>query len=213
MQLVEECLAYAIDLPSTGVGEPVPNTNFPPTHQVWFLSRWRNIITHPNEAKNRLNPGDHIREELSGLDEATVTSSLRSGLVTHVTIVQRRLCSKSWQTHGTHPFGIQFSRSWSGDNSATVDPVGDFGLDGQKLLRSWAKDLREDIFGLGQWHDVNSGSRKSQGGALLCRGGTLVNIDTHRVRRPFSTRYPQHSIIPSPGGYRHQERVQASRQS
>src|SRR5262249_55300024 len=79
-----------------------------------------------------------------------------------------------------------------------VDPVGDFGLDGlsQELLRSLAKDLRKDIFGLGQWHEANIGGRKTHGGVLLCRGGTLVDLDTPRVRRPFSTRYPQHSIIP-----------------
>src|SRR5262249_36962826 len=79
-----------------------------------------------------------------------------------------------------------------------VDPVGDFGLDGlsQELLRSLAKDLRKDIFGLGQWHEANIGGRKTHGGVLLCRGGTWVDLDTPRVRCPFSTRYPQHSIIP-----------------
>lgn len=79
-----------------------------------------------------------------------------------------------------------------------VDPVGDFGLNGlgQELLRSLAEDLGEDIFGLGQWHAADVGARKTHGGVLLCRGGTLVDLDTPRVRRPFSTRDPQHSIIP-----------------
>jgi hypothetical protein len=93
------------------VGAPVPNTNFPPTHKLWILVRWRNSHTPLNEAKNRPIRDEHSREVLSGLDQATVTSSLGSGLVTQITIVQRRFRSKSWQTHGTHPFGIQFYRS------------------------------------------------------------------------------------------------------
>src|SRR5262249_38509820 len=34
------------------------------------------------------------------------------------------------------------------------------------------------------------------GGVLLCRVGTLVDLRYTRVRRLFSSRYPQHSIIP-----------------
>src|SRR6516225_4396277 len=79
-----------------------------------------------------------------------------------------------------------------------VDPVGDFGLDGlgEQLLGALAEDISKDILGLGQWHDGRFGGRTMHGGVLLCRVGTLVTFDTPRVRRLFSSRYPQHSIIP-----------------
>src|SRR5262249_45094641 len=79
-------------------------------------------------------------------------------------------------------------------------PVGDFGPHGlcQGGVRSLAKDTRKDIFCLTPGHEAKNGGRKTHGGVLLCRGGTWVDLDTPRVRRPFSTRYPQHSIIPLP---------------
>jgi len=80
----------------------------------------------------------------------------------------------------------------------TVDPVGNFGLNGlgEQLLGAQAEDVGEDILGRGQWHDPNLTGRMIHGGVLLCRVGTLVTFDTPRVRRLTSSRYPQHSIIP-----------------
>jgi len=56
-----------------------------------------------------------------------------------------------------------------------VDPIGDLGRDGlgEEWLGPAAEDLGEDVLGLGQWHDPGIGSRKTHGGVLLCRGGTL----------------------------------------
>ncbi len=81
-----------------------------------------------------------------------------------------------------------------------VHPVADFGLDGlgQQSSSALAEDVRQDIGGLGQWHDPNFVARLLHGGVLLCRVGTLVDSDTPRVRRLFSSNYPQHSIIPRP---------------
>jgi hypothetical protein len=65
---------------------------------------------------------------------------------------------------------------------ATVDPVGDFGLDGlgQKLLRSRAKDLREDISRLGQWHDANLASGRQ----------LLAQIPWYRAGRSPASIFP-----------------------
>src|SRR5262249_29993194 len=79
-----------------------------------------------------------------------------------------------------------------------VDPVGDLGLDGlgEQLLGALAEEVGEDVLGLGQWHDPRFGGSIDHGGVLLCRVGTLVDLRYTRVRRLFSSRYPQHSIIP-----------------
>src|SRR5262249_45909115 len=78
------------------------------------------------------------------------------------------------------------------------DPGGGVGLRvlGQERVGSPWRAPPEVNLWLGEWHEANIGGRKTHGGVLLCRGGTWVDLDTPRVRRPFSTRYPQHSIIP-----------------
>ena len=82
--------------------------------------------------------------------------------------------------------------------AVAVDPIGDLDLEGlgEELLGTLAQDRGEDRFGLGQWPEAHLGGRKPPGGVLLCLVGPLVELDTPRVRRPFSIRYPQHSIIP-----------------
>ena len=70
-----------------------------------------------------------------------------------------------------------------------LDSVGDLGLDGlgEQLLRALAENIAQDILGLGQWHDPNIAGRTIHGGVLLCRLGTLVTVDTPRVRRLLSS--------------------------
>src|SRR5262249_18244432 len=93
-----------------------------------------------------------------------------------------------------------------------VDPVGDLGLDGlgEQLLGALAEEVGEDVLGLGQWHDPRFGGSIDHGGVLLCRVGTLVDLRYTRVRRLFSSRYPQHSIIPPSSVGKHSSTISRS---
>ena len=72
------------------------------------------------EVRPILIQADPIRERGSRLDKSTVKTSLSSGLVSHVTIVQRRFSSKSWHIHFNH----LFSR-FKGHKSRNASVAGD----------------------------------------------------------------------------------------
>jgi hypothetical protein len=81
--------------------------------------------------------------------------------------------------------------------AAAVDPVGDLHLDGlgEELLGHEARDLAEHVLDLGSG-TIRVSLIEGSMVAYSCAAATRwVNLDTPRVRRLPSSRYPQHSII------------------